>query len=262
MSPALVCSLWTAATTTTTTTTILLAAATFPLVSAAVQQGLSSAVDFGRRPPPPFARTAPRQEQQQQHLTPTLSVPRGGDVGGGGRGAGVAAKAAAAKNPRRAAVAVAKAAKASGPATSRLLPAWFRPGRPLRERQLSAALLVWSALAMVDAVRFTFDLEDNLRGYFVAQHQALHPQVVVMTRFLANCQWAYLATSVLVALTSSNVTVLKAAFGIAIMATLGAFRAVAMGIQDGVVQSPWKSQYASLLTVPPLLLLSYFAFWF
>jgi hypothetical protein len=121
---------------------------------------------------------------------------------------------------------------------------------------------MWNALAIVDAVRFTFVAEDNLRGYFAESHQVLHPQVIVMTRFLANCQWAYLATSVLVALTSSNETTLKAAFGIAIGATLGAFRAVALGIADGVVQAPWKSPYASLLTLPPLLLLSYFAFWF
>jgi hypothetical protein len=113
---------------------------------------------------------------------------------------------------------------------------------------------VWNALAAVDAVRFTFHLEDGLRGCFVAQHHALRPQVVVMTRLPANRLMACtLPRPIGVALTASNATVLKAAFGIA---TIGDARCVpggrrpALGIQDGVVQSPWKSQYSSLLTVP------------
>lgn len=55
---------------------------------------------------------------------------------------------------------------------------------------------------------------------------------------------------------------LKAMFKIMIACTLGAFRAVSRGVADGTIKAPWKTGYASFMTLPPLLLLSYFAFMF
>lgn len=51
-------------------------------------------------------------------------------------------------------------------------------------------------------------------------------------------------------------------FKIMIACTLGAFRAVSRGVADGTIKAPWKTGYASFMTLPPLLLLSYFAFMF
>lgn len=135
---------------------------------------------------------------------------------------------------------------------------WFRPGSTSREKTLALWLLVWNSLALGDALLFTFRPSQNLNGYLVGEW-GLH--TLAMTRMLANCQLGLIASSVLVALTAREPH-LKAMFKIMIACTLGAFRAVSRGVADGTIKAPWKTGYASFMTLPPLLLLSYFAFMF
>jgi hypothetical protein len=151
--------------------------------------------------------------------------------------------------------------KKSAPDASKpsLLPGWFRPASSDRERLLSAVLLAWNSLALLDAFMFTFRPLDNLRGYLVSPD--IHPQALAMTRLLANCQLGFIAMNVLVALTARE-RQLRQTFGLTILATLGAFRAVYCGVADGVIKAPWKTAYASLLSLPPLLFLAYFALFF
>ena len=133
---------------------------------------------------------------------------------------------------------------------------WFKPTFTKRERVLATWLLIWDGIALVDAIRFTFQAKQNLDGYLLGdwcQH------TVAMTRMLANCQLAFIATTALVAFIGQERT-LKQMFIINIFATLGAFRAIAAGVAEGTIKAPWKTGYAAVMSAPPLLLLSYFAF--
>ena len=134
--------------------------------------------------------------------------------------------------------------------------AWFRPGATDREKVLSLWLLFWNGIALTDALMFTFRPKQNLDGYHT---EGWNDHTLAQVRMLANCQLALIGTSCLLALTS-NETNLKRMFQILILATLGAFRAVGAGVKEGTIKAPWKTKYASLMTLPPLLLLGYFAF--
>ncbi|CAB9526506.1 expressed unknown protein [Seminavis robusta] len=135
---------------------------------------------------------------------------------------------------------------------------WFKPTFSPRERSLAAWLLFWNGIALVDALMFTFRAKQNLDGYLVGEWG---PHAMAQTRMLANCQLALIATVALVAFTGDEKT-LKNCFKIMILATLGAFRAVAAGVRDGAVKAPWKTGYAAVMSAPPLLVLGYFAFVF
>jgi hypothetical protein len=150
------------------------------------------------------------------------------------------------------------AARASGIKSS-LLPGWFRPGSPDSERVLSAVLLTWNSLALLDAIMFTFRPVQNLQGYLVSPD--IHPQALAMTRLLANCQLGFIALNVLLGLTGSERQI-RQTFRLTMLVSLGAFRAVYCGVVDGVIKAPWKTAYASLLSLPPILFLTYFAFFF
>lgn len=137
-------------------------------------------------------------------------------------------------------------------------PAWFKPGATNREKWLGLALLTWNAIAATDAFFYTFRVNETLDNYLTP---GWDKYAVAQSRMLANCQWALILMTALTAWTGSESTI-KNAFKIMILATLGAFRAVAAGVSDGTIKAPWKSQYTALMAFPPLLLLSYFAFLF
>ena len=82
-----------------------------------------------------------------------------------------------------------------------------------------------------------------------------------MTRMLANCQLGLIASVILVAF-SGDERAIKNMFKILILCTIGAFRAVYAGVQEGIIKAPWKTGYATVMSLPPLLLLSSFAFIF
>jgi len=105
---------------------------------------------------------------------------------------------------------------------------------------------------------FTFRAKQNLDGYLVGEWG---PHTLAMTRMLANCQLGLIASSILIALTS-NERQLKNMFKILMFCTLGAFRAIYYGVKEGTVKAPWKTGYAAVMSLPPLLLLGYFAFIF
>ena len=135
---------------------------------------------------------------------------------------------------------------------------WFKPGAPVRTKWLGFWLLLWNSVALVDALMFTFRAKQNLDGYLIGdwgQH------TLAMTRMLANCQLGLISTITLVAWVGDEKTI-KNMFKILILVTLGAFRAVFAGVADGTIKAPWKTGYAAAMTLPPLLLLSYFAFVF
>ena len=113
-------------------------------------------------------------------------------------------------------------------------------------------------MALVDALMFTFRAKQNLDGYLIGEWG---PHTLAMTRMLANCQLGLIATIAMVALVGDEKTI-KNMFKILILVTLGAFRSVFAGVAEGTIKAPWKTGYASALTLPPLLLLSYFAFVF
>jgi len=127
--------------------------------------------------------------------------------------------------------------------------------RPTRTKRLALWLMVWNSLALVDALMFTFRPSQNLDGYLLGEWG---PHTLAMTRMLANCQLILIGMTSLIAWTADERT-LKTAFKILILATLGAFRAIASGVKEGTIQAPWKTGYATALSLPPLLLLSYFA---
>ncbi|KAL3905312.1 MAG: hypothetical protein SGILL_009727 [Bacillariaceae sp.] len=135
---------------------------------------------------------------------------------------------------------------------------WFRTNSTPKERALASWLIFWNGIALVDALMFTFRAKQNLDGYLVGEWG---PHAMAQTRMLANCQLALIATSCLVACIADE-RALKIMFKILILATLGAFRAVAAGVKEGTVKAPWKTGYAAVMTAPPLLLLAYFAFFF
>lgn len=136
--------------------------------------------------------------------------------------------------------------------------AWFKPGASKREKQLALFLLLWNSMALMDALMFTFRPSRNLDCYLIGEWGR---HALAQTRMLSNCQLALIACVTLLAWTGNERT-LKNTFKIMIAATLGAFRAVSVGVQEGSIRAPWKSGYAALMTLPPLLLLSYFAFVF
>jgi hypothetical protein len=137
----------------------------------------------------------------------------------------------------------------------------FRPQATRRERVLAAWLLFWNGIALVDALMFTFRPTQNLDGYLVGSWNHAPHHTLAMTRMLANCQLALIGTIALLACTANEST-LKNMFRLLILATLGAFRAVAVGVREGSVKAPWKTGYAAVMSAPPLLLLGYFAFVF
>lgn len=139
-----------------------------------------------------------------------------------------------------------------------LPPTWFKPGATQRAKWLAVWLLTWDAIALTDALMFTFRPERNLKTYLVGEWG---PHALAQTRMLANCQLALIACVALIAWTGDEATV-KNGFKIMILATLGAFRAVAAGVREGTIKAPWKTGYAAVMALPPLLLLSYFAFVF
>lgn len=136
--------------------------------------------------------------------------------------------------------------------------AWFKPGATRREKQLAFYLLLWNSIALIDAIFYTFRPRQNLDGYLVGEWG---PHALAQTRMLANCQLALIASVALIAFTGDERTI-KNAFKILILATLGAFRAIYAGVQEGTIKAPWKTGYAAVMSLPPLLLLSYFAFVF
>ena len=136
--------------------------------------------------------------------------------------------------------------------------AWFKPGMTVRAKWLGFWLLLWNSMALVDALMFTFRAKQNLDGYLIGEWG---PHTLAMTRMLANCQLGLIATIAMVALVGDEKTI-KNMFKILILVTLGAFRSVFAGVAEGTIKAPWKTGYASALTLPPLLLLSYFAFVF
>ena len=127
--------------------------------------------------------------------------------------------------------------------------------RPARTKRLALWLMVWNSLALVDALMFTFRPSHNLDGYLLGEWG---PHTLAMTRMLANCQVVLIAMVTLIAWRGDEKTI-KNAFKILIFATLGAFRAIASGVREGTIKAPWKSGYATALSLPPLLILSYFA---
>lgn len=135
---------------------------------------------------------------------------------------------------------------------------WFKPGMTVRAKWLGFWLLLWNSMALVDALMFTFRAKQNLDGYLIGEWG---PHTLAMTRMLANCQVGLIATIAMVALVGDEKTI-KNMFKILILVTLGAFRSVFAGVAEGTIKAPWKTGYASALTLPPLLLLSYFAFVF
>ena len=137
-------------------------------------------------------------------------------------------------------------------------PSWFKPGAPTRTKWLAFWLLLWNSLALIDAFMFTFRPAQNLDGYLIGEWG---PHTLAMTRMLANCQCGLIATVALVGFVGDEKT-LKSMFVILIFTTLGAFRAIAAGVQEGTIKPPWKTGYAAALSLPPLLILSYFAFVF
>lgn len=133
---------------------------------------------------------------------------------------------------------------------------WFKPGASPRLKWLAFWLLFWNSIALIDALMFTFRPSQNLDGYLVGEWG---PHALAQTRMLANCQLALITTVALVGWTGDERTI-KNMFKILILATLGAFRAVAAGVAEGTIKAPWKTGYAAVMSLPPLLLLSYFAF--
>lgn len=112
---------------------------------------------------------------------------------------------------------------------------------------------------MIDAFMFTFRPVENLNGYLVGDDWG--PHTLAMTRMLANCQWGLIAAVALVGFTADEKTI-KKMFVILIFCTMGAFGAIYAGVQEGTIKAPWKTGYAAVMSLPPLLLLSYFAFVF
>lgn len=80
-----------------------------------------------------------------------------------------------------------------------------------------------------------------------------------MVRMMANCQLALVATIAHVAWIGDE-SALKTMFRMLIIITLGAFRGVYLGVMEGTIRPPWHTAWASLLSLPPLLFLLYFAF--
>jgi hypothetical protein len=137
-------------------------------------------------------------------------------------------------------------------------PTWFKPGATHREKWLAFWLLTWNAIAATDAFFYTFRPKQTLENYLTP---GWDQYALAQSRMLANCQWALIAMSSLTAL-AGNERMIQHAFKIMILATLGAFRAVGVGVKEGTIKSPWKSEYTAFMSLPPLLLLSYFAFFF
>ena len=133
---------------------------------------------------------------------------------------------------------------------------WFRPGEPRRTKILALWLLIWNSTALMDAYMFTFRPADNLDGYMKGQW-GLH--CLAITRLLANCQLGLISTIALVGLTA-NERVLKIMFRLLILITLGAFRAIFVGVQEDVIKPPIETWWASLLSLPPFMFLGYFGF--
>ena len=138
-------------------------------------------------------------------------------------------------------------------------PKWFKPGSPKRTKWLAFWLLVWNCTALLDALAFTLIPEQNLDGYL--GEGTWCPATLAMVRMMANCQLGLVSTFALVALTADERT-LKIMFRMLIFITLGAFRGVYLGVMEGTIRPPWETQWASLLSLPPMLFLCYFAFVF
>ena len=138
-------------------------------------------------------------------------------------------------------------------------PKWFKPNSPIRTKWLAFWLLVWNCTALVDALAFTFIPEQNLDGYL--GEGTWCPATLAMVRMMANCQLGLVSTFALVALTGDERT-LKIMFRMLIFITLGAFRGVYLGVMEGTIRPPWETKWASLLSLPPMLFLCYFAFVF
>ena len=136
--------------------------------------------------------------------------------------------------------------------------ALFKPGATNREKWLAFWLLAWNSMALLDAFFFTFRPAQSLDCYLVGDWGR---HALAQTRLLANCQLGLIACVALIALTGTEYQI-KWAFKIMIACTLGAFRAVHAGVQEGTIKAPWKTGYAVAMALPPLLLLSYFAFVF
>jgi hypothetical protein len=134
--------------------------------------------------------------------------------------------------------------------------AWFKPSATRREKRLAFWLLTWNSIALLDALFYTFRPKQNLDGYLVGDWG---PHALAQTRMLANCQLGLVATVVLVALTGNEQTI-KYMFRILILCTIGAFRAIYCGVKEGTIKAPWKTGYAAVMSLPPLLFLCYFAF--
>lgn len=175
--------------------------------------------------------------------------------------------------------------KALSEPTARARFSWFKPGATKKEKLLACWLLLWNGIALVDALMFTFRpvrtkvlicdrvpliiplyslifvsrvtlQRQNLDNYLLGEWGS---HALAQTRMLANCQLALIASVTLIAVTGNENT-LKWGFKIMFLATLGAFRAVSAGVKEGTIKAPWKSEYTAFMSLPPLLLLSYFAF--
>lgn len=77
-----------------------------------------------------------------------------------------------------------------------------------------------------------------------------------MTRILVNSFIASIALAAFI----GHERMLKQMFIINAFATLRAFRAIATGVAERTIKVPSKTVYAAIMSAPPLLLLSYFAF--
>jgi hypothetical protein len=106
---------------------------------------------------------------------------------------------------------------------------------------------------------FTFTPAPNLDGYL--GEGTWCPATLAMVRMMANCQLGLVAALALVAATGDERT-LKITFRMLIFTTLGAFRGVYLGVMEGTIRPPWKTRWATLLSLPPMLFLGYFAFLF
>ena len=129
----------------------------------------------------------------------------------------------------------------------------------LTNDRVTCLLLRFNCTALVDALAFTFVPEQNLDGYL--GEGTWCPATLAMVRMMANCQLGLVSTFALVALTGDERT-LKIMFRMLILITLGAFRGVYLGVMEGTIRPPWETQWASLLSLPPMLFLCYFAFVF
>ena len=138
-------------------------------------------------------------------------------------------------------------------------PSWFRPHDSIRTKRLAFWLLVWNSMALLDAIAFTFTPEANLNTYY--GEGTWCAVTLAQTRMLANCQLGLAAVIALLAFTAEE-KILKTMFQLLIVITLGAFRGVYLGVSEGTIIPPWKTWWASLLSLPPLLFLCYFAFIF